>query len=121
VNKRDLGRVGERSAVLYLKGRGYKILHTNWTCYGGEIDIIATKDSRLIFVEVKSAFSGFCSPCELFNSKKKNSLRRSVRNFLSSKNFSHFSTMDYQVDLICQELVRGKLIISHYENVIDII
>ena len=118
VNKRQAGKVAERNAVLYLKSRGYKILHTNWTCYAGEIDIIAFK-GKLVFVEVKSAFSGLCSPCELFNSRKKRNLSRSIKNFLIVNYSNSNKFPEWQVDLICLELVGAKILFSHYENVID--
>ena len=114
MSTRDIGRFAERRAVLYLKSRGYKILYTNWTCYGGEIDIIAF-NGRIVFVEVKSAFSGFCSPCELFTERKKKNLLRSIKIFLLKKYSDYDYFPEWQVDLVCLDLKDG---IKHYENVI---
>jgi putative endonuclease len=118
VNKRQLGKVAERSAVFYLKGRGYKILHTNWTCYAGEIDIVAFK-GKLVFIEVKSAFSGLCSPCELFNSRKKRNLSRSVKNFLIKYYSNSENFPEWRVDLLCLERMNGRFLFNHYQNVIE--
>ncbi|MBW6441294.1 YraN family protein [Patescibacteria group bacterium] len=117
MNKRDVGRLAERSAVIYLKSRGYKILHTNWTCYAGEIDIVAYKE-RLIFVEVKSAFSGFCSPCEMFNYRKKKNLLRTIQKFLSDtySNLEYFP--EWQLDLICVSKYGSRIRFEHYPNTI---
>ena len=50
-----VGVLGEAIAVKYLRGKGYTIVSTNWNCHGvGEIDIIATCDEVLHFIEVKS-------------------------------------------------------------------
>lgn len=117
MNKRRLGRVGEQIAVKYLESRGYKILHTNWTCYAGEIDIVAFK-GRLTFVEVKSAFSGLCSPCELFDYRKKKNLSRSVSNFLILNYQDSDKFPDWRIDLICIFNRMGKLSLKHYYNVL---
>lgn len=49
-----LGKKGEDQAVRYLKSRGYSILDRNFRAGYGEIDIIATIDSMLVFIEVKA-------------------------------------------------------------------
>ncbi len=108
--------VGERSAVSFLKSRGYKILHTNWTCYAGEIDIVAYK-GRLTFVEVKSAYSGLCSPCEMFNYRKKRNLLRSIKKYLLNNFSENTNIPEWQVDLICISKEKGRCALNHYENV----
>lgn len=116
MNKRDLGKKAERIAVNYLKSRGYKILKSNWTCYAGEIDIVAFK-SKLTFVEVKSAFSGFCSPCELLTWKKKKSLLRSVSKYLLQNFLDNSKIPDYQIDLICVYKSDSRISLKHYQNI----
>ncbi len=53
-DKQELGRKGERIAVRHLKKNGYHVLHRNWECELGEIDIIARQGKKLCFVEVKT-------------------------------------------------------------------
>jgi len=51
---RKIGDEGERIAQEYLLRNGYKILTTNFIAPRiGEIDIIAGKDGKTLFVEVK--------------------------------------------------------------------
>ena len=50
----DTGTKGEFIAKKYLEDKGYKILETNWRCSRAEVDLIAFKDSTLIFAEVKT-------------------------------------------------------------------
>jgi len=64
VNTRLVGRCGEKYAREFLENRGYKVLFENWTCYGGEIDLIVRKKC-LVFVEVKYVRKDFCSPVDL--------------------------------------------------------
>jgi putative endonuclease len=49
-----LGNTGEDLAAEYLTKTGYKILFRNWKWGRNEIDIIATKDDIIAFVEVKT-------------------------------------------------------------------
>ncbi|MGI9378821.1 MAG: YraN family protein [Methyloligellaceae bacterium] len=48
------GRHAERTAAFYLTIKGYRILQRNFRSPVGEIDIIAVRLRRLVFVEVKS-------------------------------------------------------------------
>lgn len=50
----QLGRLGEWLAHDYLAACGYDIVARNWRAPFGEVDIVAQKDGRLHFVEVKS-------------------------------------------------------------------
>ncbi len=53
VNKRKIGSIYEQIACDYLKNQGYRIIHNNYHCRFGEIDIIAKKDDIITFIEVK--------------------------------------------------------------------
>lgn len=50
----SLGRLGENASASFLRTNGYKILDRNVKLGIGEIDIIATKDSILYILEVKT-------------------------------------------------------------------
>jgi putative endonuclease len=56
-NKRKIGFLQEDRAVSYLERNGYKIIGRNFYSKFGEIDIIASKDSYLHFIEVRSRSS----------------------------------------------------------------
>ena len=109
--------IGERIAVNYLKQRGYRIIATNWTCYAGEIDIVA-QQSRLVFVEVKSAYGGLCSPDELFTYQKKQKLIRTIKKYLSVLIAKGQQCPEWQLDLICITKSNGRYSLKHYDNVI---
>lgn len=53
-SRKIIGAKGEDMAAEWLKARGFEILHRNWRWGRYETDIIATKDGRLHFVEVKT-------------------------------------------------------------------
>lgn len=48
------GAKGEKVAADFLKKNGYRVIDRNFRCKFGEIDLIATKNEYLVFVEVKS-------------------------------------------------------------------
>lgn len=50
----ELGRIGEDIATVYLQDMGYEILVRNWRFERVELDIVARKDSILVFCEVKT-------------------------------------------------------------------
>ncbi len=67
----DKGKEGEQLAVSYFTELGYELLHRNWRYRHWEIDIIASKNNMLHFIEVKcrsSAMYGF--PEEAVSRKK---------------------------------------------------
>ncbi len=69
--KQRLGRLGEDYAARYLVSRGYEVLARNWRCKHGEIDIVAVRDGRLAFVEVKTRTSvSFGHPFEAISAAK---------------------------------------------------
>lgn len=49
-----IGEMGENVAVRFLMKRGFLVLDRNYTKKWGEIDIVAEKENKLHFVEVKS-------------------------------------------------------------------
>ena len=52
--KQKIGETGENIAVRFLMKHGFSIIERNYTKKWGEIDIIAEKENKLYFVEVKS-------------------------------------------------------------------
>lgn len=49
-----IGQRGEMAAWKYLSDSGYKILEKNYRTPIGEIDVVAEKAGRLLFIEVKT-------------------------------------------------------------------
>ena len=53
----ETGKKGEALAADYLQQQGFTILHSNWRHRHYEIDLIATRDAVLHFIEVKTRIS----------------------------------------------------------------
>lgn len=79
------GKSGEALAVAYLKRMHFDILHTNWRHSYYEIDIIASKNDILHFIEVKTRRSlKFGYPEESVSDKKIENLMNGADAFLSA-------------------------------------
>ena len=52
--RKEIGDKGEDNAVNFLFASGYEVLERNYRFSRGEIDIIAMKDSVMVFIEVKT-------------------------------------------------------------------
>ncbi|MBR5159592.1 MAG: YraN family protein [Bacteroidaceae bacterium] len=66
-----LGKEGENYAADYLDEQGYEILDRNWMCGHKDLDIVASKEGTLVFVEVKTRSTmDWGDPEEAVNEKK---------------------------------------------------
>ncbi len=75
--KDAVGRYGEDVAARFLTDAGLVVLARNWRCREGELDIVATEASTLIFCEVKTRSSVlFGAPAEAINPAKAARIRR---------------------------------------------
>ena len=78
-----LGVDGENLAAEWLKTKEYEILHRNWRHSHYEIDIIASKNKMLHFVEVKCRnASPFGFPEDSVTKKKFKNLKMAADEFL---------------------------------------
>jgi putative endonuclease len=78
-----VGTLGEQAAAAALVDQGYEILHTNYRCRGGELDIICAKNGVLVFCEVKTRTSAqFGLPEEAVTIAKRRRLRRLALEYL---------------------------------------
>lgn len=81
--KQELGRQGERFAAEFLEKEGYEILDKNYSCAFGEIDVIATKDEDIIFVEVKTRSQlEFGYPSEAVDARKQKHIYKVAESYL---------------------------------------
>lgn len=92
---KEIGRVGEHIAALFLQKKGYKILKRNYSQKYAEIDIIASKDNIVSFVEVKSLQVVNPSvsreilrydPSEKVDHKKLQKIKKAGENYLNEMN-----------------------------------
>ena len=96
-HKRSLGKIGEDLALDFLKKRGYTIEQRNLKISYKEIDIIATKDQEIIFVEVKTRTKNeYSDVSQVMSSGKMHNFRRAAELFL----YFYSSHLSPRLDLI---------------------
>jgi putative endonuclease len=79
----ELGKKGEDMAAQWLQLRGYTLLHRNWRHSHAEVDIIASKNNILHFIEVKARKTeAFGLPEESVGDKKMEMLMNAAEEFL---------------------------------------
>jgi len=77
------GNLGEEMAVKYLVDTGYTILHRNWRHLHWETDIIAARNDKLHFIEVKTRRTKtFGNPEDDVSKKKIENLIGAAEEFL---------------------------------------
>lgn len=80
---------GEELAAAYLREKGFIILERDWHSGHRDIDIIAQKDSTLVFIEVKTRSSReFSDPITAVNRQKQYNLLRAINHYLHYKRIS---------------------------------
>jgi putative endonuclease len=114
--KQHTGVKGEDIAVKYLVEHGYRILARNFRKPWGEIDIIAEKRGKLVFVEVKAltASSAF-RPEDHFTRQKMAKLKRTCQLYAQSLR----QDLPWRIDLLAIELGSAGSVkeIRHIEGV----
>lgn len=75
--RRTLARAGEALAAKYLVAQGMQLLHENWRCPLGELDLVLLDDGVLVVCEVKTRRSeAFGHPLEAITHAKLARLRQ---------------------------------------------
>ena len=117
----EMGRLGERLASEFLAKKGYKILEQNFRTRFGEVDLVATKDSVLVFVEVKLKIGDNFGPNpeEMIDKKKVNKIEKTAQSFLMENPEYGSRYESLRIDAVCIVLDAGGQVkrISQYENI----
>lgn len=116
-NANSLGRWGEEIIASYLQSRGYEILHRNWHCRWGELDIIARQGEYLCFVEVKLRGSAaFAPPRAFVTQTKQQRIRQSAACYLTQRDTGLQPRFDVAEVVIPQGGDTDSPAIQYWEN-----
>jgi putative endonuclease len=124
--KRTIGDKGEEVACAYLEKKGDKVLQRNYWKPWGEIDIVAERGNKLVFVEVKSVSCesvsdisrGTVRPEENMHFSKVQRLHRAIQTYLLDHKVNE--DKEWQIDLACVYLdqVRKEAKVELIENIV---
>ena len=79
----QIGRISEYLVRLCYQLRGYRLLHSNWQVRGGELDLVVTRGSRIVFVEVRGRTrGGLVGAIDSFTEQKRRCFQRCVTYYL---------------------------------------
>jgi len=110
------GELGERIAERWLTGQGYTVLARRWRSGHRDLDLIASRDLVIAFVEVKTrAATEFGDPVEAVHSAKRRSIIRSAREWMA-KHDSASENTEYRFDVIGVLLRDRKAWVRHVEG-----
>ena len=110
---KEIGNLGEQVAVDYLVSHGFSIIERNYWRKWGEIDIVAKKEGRVHFVEVKSVshaslallreaiLRGTWRPEELVHERKLHQIHKALQTWLTETSF----VGEWQIDVMAVRLV----------------
>ena len=101
----DTGKHGENLAGIYFAQKGYEILHSNWRHGHWEVDIIATKNNMLHFIEVKTRTS------EKYGYPEENIDRKKIRYLINASEqflFLYPQWQRIQFDVLSIILLKNK-------------
>lgn len=119
---KHIGSIGEQLASDYLAKKGYSLIARNVYSRWGELDIIATYGTTVVFVEVKTRVgTAKGKPYEAVTYRKRQTLMRSAQYFLKTNPYPDYT---YRFDVISlilsfDPVAKSYLILelNHYENI----
>ena len=83
----DDGKLAEQLAKTYLQNKSYQILEENWRYSRAEVDLIASINNIIVFIEVKArSGTGFGLPEEFVDEKKQKLLSKAANEYIFLKN-----------------------------------
>jgi putative endonuclease len=114
---KQTGNRGENIAQEYLEKSGYEIIARNYRCQRLELDIIAIKNNRLIFFEIKTRFQNKEDDADIpLAARQIKNLKRAITNYYLKK---RVSSEKARLDLIVISVDRATrlAVLKHYKNI----
>ncbi len=101
----DTGKTGESLALIWFEEKGYFIMHKNWRHKNLEVDIIASKNNMLHFIEVKATTTLlYGHPEDKISEKKIKNLINASEEFL----FQNPQWQRIQFDVLSITMLKDK-------------
>jgi putative endonuclease len=105
MSNKETGDKGEMLAAAYLIEKGYELLHRNWRYSHAEVDIIASRNNRLHFFEIKTRTGTMYGyPEEGFNKKK----MQQLKNAAEAYQYQYPQWQYLQFDILSIYIAPGK-------------
>ena len=117
--KNEIGRLGEKIALDFLKAKGYRVMSRNFRTPFGELDIIARRGEATVFIEVKTRSTSSLGPGFLSVTRIKQA--HLIKNALCYLKRHGRVNTDWRIDVISVKLNEGLKLekIEHIENAVE--
>ena len=102
MTRKATGILGEELAGRFLLDHGYRIIDRNYRVREGEVDIVATQNECLVFVEVRTKRSRIFGTSEESITEKKMEHLRTVAN--KYRDTHDNLPQSWRIDVVCIEL-----------------
>lgn len=113
--RRVFGNNGEDIAAQFLIEKGYRLVHKQWRCFYGEIDLICEQNGELVFVEVKSRHDdSYGYPEDAVTKTKRKHLAACADEYLTQ---FQKGDIPWRVDVIAIEFDQSPPNILHLEAI----
>lgn len=93
------GVLAERMSIWLLRFKGYKVLETRYKTKMGEVDIIASRGRKIVFIEVK-ARPDLKRGLECISSKQRERIYHAAQIFLSRNPKKDFNQLRFDVMVV---------------------
>lgn len=111
--KRDLGNKGEEDVAQWLEGYGFTILARNYAVRAGEIDLIATRQDLVAFIEVKTRTTEYFPTSLVVTPSKQRKIIKAAQWFVLKNNI-HDKILRFDVATVRYE--NDRCHISYIKN-----
>ncbi|UVI32481.1 YraN family protein [Paenibacillus spongiae] len=113
--RRAIGSLGETYAADRLTDEGFAILHRNWRCRSGELDIVAEHRGTLVFIEVRTRTAGgrFGTAAESVDPRKRRQVRSIAEIYMQA---FQYRRMPARFDVIAITIERKSNAIIEYKH-----
>jgi putative endonuclease len=120
---REKGTTGEDIACKWLENHGFLVTERNYLRKWGEIDIIASKDKILHFIEVKSVTKDPNSfrkhrPEENVHELKVRRLRRTIQTFLLERHYGLDADFKFHILTVEMNISTRRAHVNFLENIV---
>ena len=113
IHNQKIAKIGEILAKQYLLRKNFTILQVNVKFREGEIDIIAKKSRKLVFVEVKTRTNQSFSYQAALTYQKRKRMFGAISKYLQRNNYRG----SWQADLISLEIIGRLAKLRHYQSI----
>ena len=101
----NTGVIGEKMAAKYLSEKGFTILHQNWRHSHWEVDVIASLNNILHFIEIKTRRT------QKFGYPEEDVTKKKIENLINASEEFLFLNPEWkliQFDVLSITLLKGK-------------